>query len=45
MSFHPKPQSVNLPSGTIKNDDDLKSWLAEAEDCIREKLKDGPVIV
>jgi len=29
----------------INNDDDLKSWLAEAEVCIRKKMKDGPVIV
>ena len=43
--LEPKAQHVSLPGGTIKNDDDLKSWLAEAEDCIREKLKDGPVIL
>jgi phage-related tail protein len=41
----PKAQSVNLPSGTIKNEDDLKTWLHEAEGKIREKLKEGPVIV
>jgi hypothetical protein len=33
-----------LAGGTI-NDDDPKSWLAEAEDFIRSKLKDGPVIL
>lgn len=43
--LEPKAQHVTLPGGTIKNDDDLRSWLAEAEDCIRKKLKDGPVIV
>jgi hypothetical protein len=43
--LEPKAQHVHLPSGTIKNDDDLKSWLAEAEDCIRKKLNDGPVIL
>ena len=43
--LEPKAQHVSLPGGTIKNEDDLKSWLAEAEDRIREKLKDGPVIV
>ncbi len=43
--LEPKAQHVHLPGGTIKNDDDLKSWLAEAEDCIRKKLKDGPVIL
>ena len=43
--LEPKAQHVQLPGGTIKTDDDLKSWLAEAEDCISKKLKDGPVIL
>lgn len=43
--LEPKAQSVSLPSGTIKSEDDLKTWLHEAEGKIREKLKDGPVIV
>jgi len=43
--LEPKASYIQLPHGTIKNDDDLKSWLAEAEDCIRKKLKDGPVIL
>ncbi len=43
--LEPKAQHVQLPGGTIKNDDDLKTWLVEAEDCIRKKLKDGPVIL
>lgn len=43
--LEPKAQSVSLPSGTIKNDDDLIIWLTTVEETIREKLKDGPVIV
>lgn len=43
--LEPKASYIQLPHGTIKNDDDLKSWLADAEDCIRKKLKDGPVIL
>jgi hypothetical protein len=43
--LEPKAQHVHLPGGTIKNDDDLKSWLGAVEQKIREKLKDGPVIV
>jgi hypothetical protein len=43
--LEPKAQHVSLPGGTIKNDDDLKAWLADAEETIRNKLKDGPVIV
>jgi hypothetical protein len=43
--LEPKAQEVSLPGGTIKNEDDLQSWLTAAEETIREKLKDGPVIV
>lgn len=43
--LEPKAQHVHLPGGTIKTDDDLKAWLTEAEDCIRKKLKEGPVIL
>ena len=43
--LEPKAQHVSLPGGTIRNDDDLKTWLAEAEERIRERLKHGPVIV
>jgi hypothetical protein len=43
--LEPKAQHVQLPGGTIKTDDDLKAWLTEAEDCIRKKLKEGPVIL
>jgi hypothetical protein len=43
--LEPKAQHVSLPGGTIKNEDELKAWLAEAEGCIRKKLKDGPVIL
>ena len=43
--LEPKAQEVSLPGGTIKNEDDLQAWLALVEEEIREKLKDGPVIV
>ncbi|MBS0265404.1 MAG: hypothetical protein JSS02_25945 [Planctomycetes bacterium] len=43
--LEPKAQHISLPGGTIKNDDDLKAWLTDAEDCIRKKLKNGPVIL
>jgi hypothetical protein len=43
--IEPKAQHVKLPGGTIKDDFDLKSWLKSAEDQIRVKLKDGPVIL
>jgi hypothetical protein len=41
----PQAQSVRLPSATINTEDELKTWLSLAEEQIREKLKDGPVIV
>ncbi len=43
--LEPKAQQVNLPSGTIKNEDDLRNWLTAVEAEIRAKLQDGPVIV
>jgi hypothetical protein len=43
--MEPKAQHVKLTGGTIRNEDDLKSWLSSAEEQIREKLKDGPVIL
>ena len=43
--LEPKAQHVSLPGRTIKNEDDLKSWLSEAETQIRSKLKEGPVIL
>jgi hypothetical protein len=43
--LEPKAQEVSLTSATIKTEDDLKGWLADTEQRIREQLKQGPVIV
>jgi hypothetical protein len=43
--LEPQAQHVSLPGGTIKNEDDLQTWLSLAEEHIRGKLKEGPVIV
>ena len=43
--LEPKAQHVKLAGATIKDEDDMKSWLNTAEDQIRDKLKDGPVIL
>jgi hypothetical protein len=43
--LEPKAQHVKLPGGTIRDEDDLKSWLRSAEDQIRSKMADGPVIL
>jgi hypothetical protein len=43
--LEPKAQPVSLASVTIKTEDDLIAWLADSERRIRQKLKDGPVIL
>ena len=43
--LEPKSQMVTLPSATIRNDDEMRQWLDEAERRIHSKLKDGPVII
>lgn len=43
--LEPKAQHVKLTGATIKSEDDLRAWLASAEEQIRLKLKDGPVII
>jgi hypothetical protein len=43
--LEPKAQHIKLPGGTIKDENDLKAWLKSAEGSIREKLRDGPVIL
>jgi len=43
--LEPKAQQLKLPGATIKNEADLLAWLDAVAGQIREKLKDGPVIV
>ena len=43
--LEPKAREVSLPGRTIKNEDDLRSWLAQVEQSIRKELQHGPVIV
>jgi hypothetical protein len=43
--LEPKAQSVDLPGGTIRNEDDLRAWLDQVETLVREKLEKGPVIL
>jgi hypothetical protein len=43
--LEPRAQAVSLPTGTIKDEGELRAWLTEAEQRIRAKLKDGPAIV
>jgi hypothetical protein len=43
--LEPKVQRVNLPRRTLKDEAELAAWLKEAEERIRDKLNDGPVII
>jgi len=43
--LEPKTQRVHLTSGTLKTEQEVKTWLAGAEKDIVSKLKNGPVVV
>jgi hypothetical protein len=43
--LEPKAQHVKRSGATIKDENDLNAWLKGAEDQIRAKLQDGPVIL
>lgn len=41
----PKVQRVKLPSKTLKTEEDMNEWLQEVTLILKEKVKNGPVIV
>jgi hypothetical protein len=43
--LEPKTQRVHLASRTLKNEQDVKAWLADTEKDLLAKLKDGPVVI
>jgi hypothetical protein len=43
--LEPKAQPLKLPGATIRSEDDLAAWLTTTAEQIREKLKQGPVIL
>ena len=43
--LEPKTQSVRLSSGTIKTEADVKTWLAETEKDLIQKVKKGPIVI
>ncbi len=43
--LEPKTQRVNLNSGTLKTEAEVKAWLAGTEKDLLAKLKDGPVVI
>jgi hypothetical protein len=43
--LEPKTQHVHLSSGTLKNEQEVKTWLGETQSELLAKLKHGPVVV
>ncbi|MBK1705245.1 BREX system P-loop protein BrxC [Halochromatium glycolicum] len=43
--LEPKVQRVDLPRRTLRDEAELAAWLKEAEERIRGKLSDGPVMI
>ncbi len=43
--LEPKTQSVHLASGTLKTEQEVKTWLAGTEKDLLAKLKNGPVVI
>ncbi len=43
--LEPKVQRVDLPRRTLIDETDLAGWLKDAEQRIRDKLNDGPVMI
>ncbi len=41
----PKARKAQLPRRTLSSSEDLAAWLLDAEDTLRQQLKDGPVIL
>jgi hypothetical protein len=43
--LEPKTQRVNLTSGTLKSQEDVKIWVAVTEKELIKKLKNGPIVI
>lgn len=43
--LEPKIQRMHLSSGTLKTEQDVKRWVAEAEKTLLGALRDGPVVI
>jgi len=43
--LEPKTQRVRLSSGTLKTEQDVKTWLTATEKDLLAKLKDGPIVI
>jgi gluconate kinase len=45
MLLEPETQTVKLTSGTLKTEDDVKSWLVNVEKELLGKIKKGPIVI
>ncbi len=43
--LEPKTQTVRLTSGSLKTEDDIRSWINDVENDLIEKIKDGPIVI
>ncbi len=45
MLLEPETQTVKLTSGSLKTEDDVRSWVKDVEKDLLNKIKDGPVVI
>jgi hypothetical protein len=45
MLLEPETQTVKLTSGTLKTENDVKSWLVNVEKELLGKIKKGPIVI
>ena len=45
MLLEPKTQNIKLTSGTLKTEDDIKSWVKDVENDLLTKIKDSPIVI
>jgi len=43
--LEPKTQTVRLTSGTLKTEDDIRSWVNDVENDLMARIKDGPIVI
>lgn len=43
--LEPTTQNIKLTSGTLKTEDDVKSWVKNVEKDLLSKIKDGPIVI
>jgi hypothetical protein len=43
--LEPKTQTVRLTSGTLRTEEDIRSWVNDVENDLMAKIKDGPILI